>query len=234
MSLQIPEQLIPGIQKIVTAGDEAINAVISTLRELHPTLRAVQLAVEIATKTAEITREDALDIISTVAALIVISEEEGFSFEETINSISEFIDKNENFSNFSSDELIRFTKRLNDLLNNSSTLKKSYRASQLFYEYERIFFDAKIVTDIRPLFSSSPDAENSGISAVTVTHTLKIQYRDSGGLKEFYVGLDLVDLENLHDEIVDALEKNKAIKSMLKNAKITYIDTGVEFNEEES
>ena len=53
---------------------------------------------------------------------------------------------------------------------------------------------------------------------------MKIKYQALEGNKEFYVALDALDLEILHEEVVNALEKSSVIESMLKNAGINYVE----------
>jgi hypothetical protein len=111
-----------------------------------------------------------------------------------------------------------------DLLDNASTLRVLYKATKVFEDYERIFFDAKVVTDVRPVFDLDTGTGIEEIKAVTITHSIKIEYKDLEGEKEFFVALDSIALENLHEVIVTALEKTNSIKLILKNAQITYVD----------
>jgi hypothetical protein len=218
------------IQKVITAEDEAISAVISALHNLPLILRAVPFAAETAEKTQKINEEDAQEIISVVVLLTALSEDNNFPTIEAINLISKFIEEDEFFSDISKEKLLQTRKRLIGLVDNASTLRVVYKASKVFDDYERIFDNAKIITDIRPVFSSGVDTENTDsevLRAVTITHSMKIEYRDSEGEKEFFVALDSIQLENLYEKIVDALDRNEAVKSMLKTAKITYIDSDV-------
>jgi|GEM_PF-3489022 len=228
MFLQIFERYKTQIQKIITLDDEAISAIISALQSLPLVFHAVVFVAETAEKTQKISKKDALDIISLVALLTALSEDNNFSNEEAIDLVSNFVEKSNSFPNLSDEEFIQLRKRLFDLLDNNSNLKVVYTASKVFNDYERIITDVKIVTDIRPVFGPSVNTEDETIRAVTVTHTVKIEYKNSEGEKEFYAAFDSIGLEQLHNEISNALQKNDAIQSMLENVQIISIGSDPE------
>jgi hypothetical protein len=95
----------------------------------------------------------------------------------------------------------------------------SAKASDLITEYERIFGDARIVTDIRPVFMEDPHEMSSG---AVIVSTLKIQYQDSRGASSFYVALDTQDLEALKKVVDRALSKIETVKAELDRADLKY------------
>jgi hypothetical protein len=232
MSPKFLERYKIQIRKIITANDEAISGVVLALHDVPLILRAVPFAAKTAAKTHKISEEDALDIIVVVGLLTALGEDNNLSKDKAIDLITEFVKNDEFFSDFSEDNTTQLRKRLVDLLDNASTLRVLYKASQVFNDYERIFFDAKVVTDIRPVFNLDTDTGIEVIQAFTITHAIKIEYKDLEGEKEFFVALDSTALEDLHEEIVDALEKTHSIKLMLKKAQMTYVDSDLEIDSE--
>jgi hypothetical protein len=230
MSPKFLERYKVQIQKIIKANDEAISVVMSALHDLPLTLHAVPFAAKTAAKTQKISEEDALDIILVIGLLIALCVDNDFSKEEAVDLIIEFVKNNEFFYDFSEDENTPLGKRLIDLLNNAYVLKIIYEASKVFDDYERIFLGAKVVTDIRPVFDLDIGRGAEAIQVFTITHAIKLEYKDLEGEKEFFVALDTASLENLHDEIVDALEKNNSIKLMLKKSQMIYVDSGSEID----
>lgn len=237
MSLEVLEQYKNQIQKIITAEDEAVDVVVSTLKSLPPVIRAVPVAARTAAKTGKVSEQDALEITSVIALLVILNEDEGFSNEELINLVNDFVEQDNELSNFSKDVLARFKNRLINLIKDTTSLRISYKASKLLGEHERILSSVKIVTDSRPIFN---DAELEGVNAETktiegfaITHNMKIEYRDREGLKEFHVALDSVDLNIFHDEIVNAIENNNSLKSMFKKSEIICIDLDLDSYEED-
>ena len=111
----------------------------------------------------------------------------------------------------------RFEKLLN--INLLNTLSK---AGRLQRDGERLYCDAKILSDIRPVFGPKPTVMPPG---AVVTHTLRIGYHEGGDHKEFYVILDADDLEALKNTVTRAEAKDKVLRQLLKTAKLS--DLGV-------
>ncbi|HET7445252.1 MAG TPA: hypothetical protein VFJ57_11385 [Solirubrobacterales bacterium] len=110
------------------------------------------------------------------------------------------------------------TRFLKDLMELPAMLT-SAKASDLLTEYDRIFGDARIVTDIRPVFLEDPGEMADG---AVIVSTLKIQYQDSHGLGSFYVSLDTHDLTVLKKVVDRALSKIDTVKERLDRAELAY------------
>ncbi len=95
----------------------------------------------------------------------------------------------------------------------------SAKASDLLTEYDRIFGDARIVTDIRPVFMEDPHEMANG---AVIVSTLKVQYQDSQGMSGFYVALDTQDLIALKKVVDRALLKIETVKEELDRAGLEY------------
>ena len=95
----------------------------------------------------------------------------------------------------------------------------SAKASDLLTEYDRIFGDARIVTDIRPVFMEDPHEMAKG---AVIVSTLKVQYQDAKGLSNFYVALDTQDLVGLKKVVDRALLKVDTVKAELDVAGWEY------------
>lgn len=224
MSINYFEEQKIRIEKLINAEEEGINQVMLALREAPLIIRAGSYAAEKAAKTQTISEEDALDVIIIISLLVILTQDEGFSKDEVINLVIEFVENDKILSKYSEDKITNLRNRLVGLLNNAFPLVVAYKASKVFDDYERIFEDAKVVTDMRPLFDSDT-GEDRKIQAISISHTIKINYKDLEGEKEFFVGLETDDLMSLLSEIITAIEKNNSIKSMLKNAQIPYVDS---------
>ena len=99
------------------------------------------------------------------------------------------------------------------------------RAASLQQEQEHTFCNARILTDIRPVFGERTD--QSPVGAV-VLHTLKISYHHSRELKDFYVALDSDDVRTLQEVLSRAEEKAETLDSVLDSAKIANLSKEVE------
>jgi hypothetical protein len=82
---------------------------------------------------------------------------------------------------------------------------------------ERLYCDAKILSDIRPVFGDKPTVRPVG---AVVTHTLRIGYHLGGDHREFHIILDVQDLEALKVAVDRAQAKDKTLRALLKDIKL--------------
>jgi hypothetical protein len=229
MYLRIPEQYRSGIEYILNINDETINVVLSAFRDFPPTVENVVYKIsEKIVQTQKLDSHTTLNIVGTLVSLRQLYKQESLSSETVADLISKSIETDLKLVT-NPEKIERFRQRLLNLLDALETIGSSLdisdRASDLLIEHERIFSDSRIVTDIRPVFDSETERKVEGVILV---HTLRIQYRDTEGAKEFYVALDSDDLDNLHDQIIVAMDNREALESILKKVKIECINPVLE------
>jgi hypothetical protein len=108
------------------------------------------------------------------------------------------------------------SERLGRLLRSSGLAAKA-EALLLKEDVDKEFLDAKLITDIRPIFTNLPvDGESSVAQHAIVMHTLRIGFWSSGGGAEaaYYV-LDDSHLRVLLDTVNEALARSDAANSLL-------------------
>ncbi len=87
------------------------------------------------------------------------------------------------------------------------------KAKDLQAENERTFCDARILTDLRPVFGKSIQ---DGPKGLVIVHLLKLGYhQDQGEHESFFVALDAEDLNTLKAVIERAEIKAEVIKSKI-------------------
>jgi hypothetical protein len=225
MYLEISKQNKRGIKFLLETDDENIDIIISALHDIPPTIE--NIAYKITEKIIQVKKLDkdaTMSVINTLISLRQFYKEEGLSKEIAVDLISESITNDKEFI-AGMEEVARFKNRLFRLLEGaekiSLSLDISDKASDLLLEHERIFSTSRIVTDIRPIFDSKTEGN---IEATILIHTLKILYKDIDGTKEFYVSLDSNDLDNLHKQIMIAINNREAIENILEKSEIKCIN----------
>jgi hypothetical protein len=89
------------------------------------------------------------------------------------------------------------------------------KAYDLQTEGERTFCDARILTDLRPVFGKDIA---SGPAGMVIIHRLKLGYHNSEGEhRTFYIALDAEDLVTLKKAIDRAELKARSLKSIVKD-----------------
>jgi hypothetical protein len=104
----------------------------------------------------------------------------------------------------------KLVNRIQDLFKKDNPIRIAIKSKTLFTEVANIYNDSRILSDIRPVFSSKE--ENSLIGKV-ILNNLKINYRTDNDYKEFFVTLNVEDLLELRDVIDRAIQKTEILKS---------------------
>ena len=93
-----------------------------------------------------------------------------------------------------------------------SPFGRAVKGTTLLTDAERAYHHAKVLTDLRSIFEDAPT--KSPISAI-VLHTLRIAYGGGGeeDKGEFFVEMDLRDLEDLKSAVERAILKEKQIRT---------------------
>lgn len=102
----------------------------------------------------------------------------------------------------------------------AEAIERAAKATNVISEHERVFTDARIVTDVRPFFEDEPDSPPVGAGIVEM---LKIDYlAPDGSDASFYVALDHRDLGKLKEVVDRALAKTVTLRRWMENTGVTY------------
>ncbi len=96
------------------------------------------------------------------------------------------------------------------------------KAADLAYEYANLLQDARIITDIRPVF----DQDGTAIEAAVVSFTLRLYYDNREGDHSLSVALDENDIRNVINECNRARAKAKTAKERMLGAQIATSVSG--------
>jgi hypothetical protein len=114
----------------------------------------------------------------------------------------------------------QFRKRLERLFNVES-LSLSAKAVLLQLEHERRYHEARVLTDVRPVFGADPSVPPK---AAILNHTLRLAYHDnSSEIREFYIALDSIDLSEFIEVLVRAQEKERSLSAYFDAAHLRLI-----------
>lgn len=85
----------------------------------------------------------------------------------------------------------------------SSSLQLASKATELTYDYTNLLNHARIITDLRPLFSDSGEH----VEAAIVSHTLRLFYMSNEGHHELSIALDIDDIRSLMEQCDRGIRK---------------------------
>jgi len=212
---RIPDRYERGLAGIRKLGEKSV-------RELREAIEKASLSEPRSLEATLVSLfpglSDCKDIGEALDALYNLRSSKELSIEELTEDISDAMQASSSADlRLSAEERSHFKEKLVMLLSVKSHDLVA-KARDLQTEDERTFCDARILTDLRPIFGKSIA---DGPEALTIVHLLKLSYDLTGGddHRNFYVSLDAKDLESLKKVILRAEEKAKSLKEKIKTVR---------------
>lgn len=223
MASIIPRSALGSLKRIAELDDQSFESFISALAQMKPSLRRDELAKAVEETFKAAPRREVIGILNTVFALYGVKDARRASVEE----IAEMVDKSvselvHEESKFPQETRSVLRNRIKRLIAFNKSIAVTAKAADVMTENDRIFCGARILSDIRPVFTDSLESA----SAAVIIHNLQIGFHDSGtGVhKEFYVALDNQDIQKLKEIILRAEKKTQALKAILNKSSVPYLE----------
>lgn len=219
--LIIPEPYKVGFKRVALLEDSSIQELLSAFRNTSPSLYAKEITEQVIPQVKSISASDVINITETLFSLYVSHAGQGSSLTDFVEGVIQAIDESDY------KELVNSTKtrdtltqRLSALLNVDPMIvgAKSYI---LLFDNDRNFRSARVVTDIRPVFT---DEAGKNPSAVMIVHQLKITYLEGDVSKDFYIAMDNKDIQRFMDALTRADLKAQTLKPVFEELKVLYIE----------
>lgn len=221
-ALTVPKQYQNGYAKIRDLDDESFRELLAALQKIPSTISFTSLASAVAAMVDTIAVSDVEEIVPAASFLHTLEDGLELSVSEVAERIARGMEEiaPEKLKS-PPDRNDAFQARLLEILKLDS-LSITARAGGLSIENERSLSEARIITDIRPIFErKNPQAPPAG---AVIIHTLKISYRDDNQRRSFFVTLDNDGILELSEQLERASSKAESLKSVLKAAQVPYID----------
>jgi hypothetical protein len=215
--LNIPTRYKSALAKIASLTDAAYDELKVALKDLHSIDQ--QTIDDVAAATPDIAPQDVERILESLTGMQMARTLSDKSVERFCQEVIAEFERDGSEPKSPSDRE-RFASRLTTLLSFES-LAIAAKSNDLQSDHDRIYLGGRILTDIRPVFHGSPEEPPAG---VVLTHTLKLSYLDrsrEGERANFYIALDGKDLASLKKIVERAEQKNKSIRTQLRDAGIS-------------
>lgn len=220
MPYEIPASEIAALTALKDMSDESVKAFVAAINSVPPSADTDEMARRVAKKVPAIPAKKLEAVLDALYGIYYIRELSGVPRPTFLNDFMEGI-QNTSELRVAKTEVPKLRAKFEGLLN-IDTFNSLSKAKRLQRDGERLYCDAKIISDIRPVFRAEPTERPLG---AVVTHTLKLGFHEGGNHKEFHVILDAVDLDMLADVVSRAQEKDSTLRDLLKSAKLA--DMGV-------
>jgi hypothetical protein len=216
-ALQIPEIYKSGLAKLLALSQGSSEALLAALKDAPPVMSTFDLSSLLASKVKSVSREELEDIADTLVSLYLTQQHHPDSGDELVEDICRAMDKSDAQELKLSEENRDHFKNLLTALLKTEALVYASKAVSVLRDNERMFCNARILTDIRPIFGSRVEVPPK---AAVIVQMLNITYHQGEDLKEFYVGLDTDDVETLRAVLERADLKAKSLRSVFEAARL--------------
>lgn len=211
---RIPASYRPGLAKIKTLPLEAVGALADALETAQVSdFAKLSSVVE---RTTHASPDEAANIVAAVRSLYFLkAKAEGTIITDFVAMLVAAMQMTGGDLVLPESDRAIFSEKLTRLLS-IRTLEYSTKVEQLRTDHSSILEDAKIVTDLRPVF----DKPGERPVGAMITHTLKLVTHESGEHKELYFAIDGDDVLMLKRLAERALEKLASLKDFIKSTNI--------------
>jgi len=205
---QIPDNIRADLLRLAEHA-EKILSILQETKAQRPSTSAM-VFTRLLAQHLSISINDAGRLLNAFQNLLSVDQETGDN-EKTFELISDRLppDVREQWSN---KKLV--IKSILALLADDHPAVISFKAQRLSFSYERIFMDAEIITDVRPVYTMKGDE----ILEMIIQHKLVITQHDSNHRNtDIHFVMDARDLVNLKKACDRAILKAKVLKDSLGN-----------------
>ena len=236
MALRVPPQFSSQIQNLVDLPDERLNGFLDALASAGSKFNANDLALEVSDRT-KLPRPMADGIVQLLTFLYKTREQgaiplELFVDQEVAPGMKQLLARGDKEKD-KSEEAIRLAeervetrwakirKFLTTALVLNDTVGTAAKAGPVMTEHEKIFQDARILTDLRLIFHPDlSERPNAGV----IVHMLRLTTRDVlGGQHAQYFALDANDIRFLKQLLDRAMKKEETLRTLMNSAAVDKV-----------
>jgi hypothetical protein len=206
--LTVPNAFIPALAKLSSLPDESVGELISALNSSTPALSPKAMASRLGPMTPSIQPGDLNGILEALMSLSAVRYINNVPISSFLDDVCESLSAKKADVNTAA-----LKSRLGQLLQ-TAPVALAAKASTIQREHPNVLINARILTDLRPVFGDSPES----VQAAVVFHNLKLTYMQCNESREFFVALDDQDLAMLQKTVIRAEAKSKALRTFAEKS----------------
>lgn len=223
-SLRVPKRHYKGLAKLLLLPDETTQELISALESAPLTLEIRETLEGILSRADTIRPNDVQSVTDALMSLYTVRANSEDSPSDLVTDLARAIEKADIEGVTVTDEFrATLAPRLTRLLEVNNLILAS-KAISIMFEHDSVFFKARVVTDLRPVFGTNTETPQAAI----IVHNLRIHYHRGDEHKDFFIAMDAQDLDQLMKTLQRAKAKTETLKGVLSAASIPYIEPDIE------
>ena len=219
-ALKIPGRYRPGFVVLATLSDSSFDEFLTAAKHAPANFStARELELWLGSEVTSISPEDLTKLVDSITSFFRLRSKYALTAVKLAADLA--AGARESISGFLVPEGVDFEGRLAALLGVDAFGVIALKAKELQTQAERVFVEARVLTDIRPIFGEDVLESPTGM---IIVHTLKIVTHEGTGHKEFFAALDAEDITALKKTLERAEEKAKSLKGLLDKSGLKSID----------
>jgi hypothetical protein len=215
-SFILPESAYAAVQALVGLDDLQFDELVKALEETPPVLDSESFVDGVISRVTTFASDVARIVLTELLAMLYSGSRSSVSSSELAVDLSEAaLEANSEKFPFTAEQRKILESRLSRVFTTRG-LRITGKAQYVFFDNDKRYLEARILTDLRPIFDDLPE----GIAAATVIHNLRIRYSENGEIKDVYFSMSREDLTELTKVIERALIKEASIDQLAQKSSI--------------
>jgi hypothetical protein len=218
-TLTLPKSAYPAVQALVGLQDRQFEQLVEVLEESPPSLDP-NFADSVAPRLTSLTPSVARKVLEELLTMVYTGSRNNMAPSQLATDLAEaaFEANSERFT-FTADQQKTLESRLSKLFAKRG-LWITGKAQDVFFDTDKRYFEARVLTDLRPIF----DENGEQIAAAAVIHNLRIRYSENGEVKDSYFSVSNADLTALVKVVERALTKEAALSELASKSSIPILE----------
>jgi hypothetical protein len=219
LKIRVPDRYAPSLIDFIQLPPAKIAELLASLREEHPTLEVEELVQSISKRLA-LDAGKVRELLMLLSSLVSTRESYGAGvdeFVEALRSAMEATGKEE----LRPPDWTVFESAIGEALSSDNAVSLSFKALDLLDDHQRLYWYARVLTDLRPIFHSEVTERPA---AMVVVHTLKLGYREGDATHDFFVAMDSVDVKTLITVLERALSKEESLRALAEQKQFPLLE----------
>ncbi|NVJ20657.1 hypothetical protein HUW62_05400 [Myxococcus sp. AM011] len=218
--IRIPKAHYSPWAQFIKLEEEKRTALLDAIAKAKPVLDLSALAESIASE-AGLSVDETEALLGMIVSIFTLGARNGRSHEQVVHAVIDAVKSvASEVAQPTGSDWSAIENALMRILAMERPLGVVTRTFEVMAEYQRLFGESRIVTDIRPVF----DAGKVGApAAAIVVHNLRIEFRENEKTHEIFLALDSDDIKQLQDVLVRAQEKERSLRSLLESAGLSIL-----------
>lgn len=218
--LRIPKESYGGFAKLLQLTPEQLHEFLAALRSTVPTFSTARFSARVA-DSVSFAADDVREMVDVLTSLHYIRAEMDLALEDFVDVVCDALaDVEDDAIPKPNDGDWQGVRNRLTLVLGVETLGVVAKANVLWFQQDHSFADTQILTDLRPVFGPNPE---EAPAAAMIVHQLRIEYIEGLARKEFFVAMNVADLQRLRATLDRAERKEESMRSLLKAASVPLL-----------